>query len=186
MHMELLKRDMARDNWAGALRHREVCRLTRQADFSGVLGLMQMQQVEKPLIFNFDGRPVRVVDNGFYWLQMAPAEGHWWLTVMYDTARQPVQAYFDITGENHILPDGASWFTDLFLDVVFMPDGRMHLLDEDELEQALREGVVTRAQYDAAQRQAAALLRGLEGHAAEFFFWTGRHFLQMLPLLPED
>ncbi len=181
--MEIHRKDMARNNWGRVRRSTTAYRLVDEPGFSGMAGLMHMLEVEKPLVFDYEGEKITAVDNGFYWLQMAPKDGNWWLTVMFDREEQPRQAYFDITGENHILPDGASWFTDLFLDVVVMPDGRAMLLDQDELEQALAEGVVSQQQYDAACGQAKALLDGLSGRAAEFFAWAARHFQALKPLL---
>lgn len=181
--MQIQIKDMARNDWAGVLCHTDACQLVKEADFCGMVGLMHMQKVRKPLVFDYEGQAVTAVDSGFYWLQMAPTGGHWWLTVMFDRQERPRQAYFDVTGENHILPDGASWFTDLFLDVVVMPDGRTRLLDRQELDQALEEGVVTRAQYDAALNQAQALLSGLEGRTEAFFQWAYGYFQRLKPEL---
>jgi predicted RNA-binding protein associated with RNAse of E/G family len=49
---------------------------------------------------------------------------------------------------NTILDNGESWFYDLILDIVVLPDGKRFLLDEDELSEALRDNIITRKQYD--------------------------------------
>jgi predicted RNA-binding protein associated with RNAse of E/G family len=177
--MEIKIKDMERDNWLHWTRCADAYTLVNEPGFTGMAALKQLLAVEKPLVVQYETEQVKVSDNGFYWLQMAPTGGHWWLTVMYDPQGRPVQAYFDVTGENHILPDGGSWFTDLFLDVVVMPDGRAILLDRDELDQALAEGVVTLAQYEAASTQARALLMGVTSSAPAFFAWATRHFLEL-------
>ena len=184
--MHIQKRDINRNNWAGVLRHTDVRMLQDGPDFRGLAALMHMLEVEKPLIFDYDGQKVRAVDSGFYWLQMIPERENWWLTVMFDTERRPVQAYFDITGENHILPDGQAWFTDLFLDVVVMPDGRLKLLDADELEQALQTGVITLRQYEDASRQAQILLERLAGRTDAFFSWAAGYFRRLLPAMGQN
>ena len=63
-------------------------------------------------------------------------------------------------------PDGIAFIEDLYLDVIALcdvqPDGRWHvtkteIIDVDELEDALREGHVTPAQYDLAWTEARAV-----------------------------
>ena len=71
-----------------------------------------------------------------------------------------------VLGGSTLLGAADSFFTDLFLDVVMMPDGRIILLDEDELEQALEEHIIDRVTYDIVRGDAAALCRALDGNAA--------------------
>lgn len=49
--------------------------------------------------------------------------------------------------------------TDLFLDVFVTPDGAAHLLDRDELEDAVRKGWIDRALAGRAEAEAARLVR---------------------------
>jgi predicted RNA-binding protein associated with RNAse of E/G family len=49
--------------------------------------------------------------------------------------------------------------TDLFLDVVLTPDGRVHVLDRDELEEALHRGWIDSDRARAAEREADRLVR---------------------------
>ena len=124
--------------------------------FDGVpaaAGLVTLSASE-PLWVGPEGYRRRVVDEGFLWLQLAPRGGAWWLTAMYDENARFVEFYFDITAGNHISPDGESWFDDLFVDVVFTPGEAPRIVDEDELEEAARIGVISREQARAALRQA--------------------------------
>jgi predicted RNA-binding protein associated with RNAse of E/G family len=73
-----------------------------------------------------------------------------------------VQYYYDITDTNTILDDGESWFYDLMLDVVVLPDGKRFLLDEDELTQALIDNIITREQYDKAYLTANNIMSELD------------------------
>ena len=61
------------------------------------------------------------------------------------------------------MDNGESWFYDLMLDIVVLPDGKRFLLDEDELAQALRDDVITREQYDKAYHTANIIMDELEG-----------------------
>lgn len=128
--------------------------------FRGAAALIRMDKVNTPLIVHSCGDEIVLADVGYYWVQVAPEHAHWWLTYMINPNGEIYQYYFDITLENRI--DGsASEFDDLFLDVVALPDGRCELLDRDELEEALRENVITDAQYKAACSEASVLMTTL-------------------------
>jgi predicted RNA-binding protein associated with RNAse of E/G family len=84
---------------------------------------------------------------------------------MLDAAGDIVSYYFDITDSNMLSGDGDSYFYDLYLDVVLLPNGKIYLLDEDELLEALRQGVISQRQFDSAYETARMLLAKLPNHA---------------------
>lgn len=89
---------------------------------------------------------------------------------MFDRGGEIIQYYFDLSLKNEI--DGEnSWFTDLYLDVVLLPDGRVALLDEDELDAALGKGTITALEYALAVRTAKMLMQsvGLNQHSLRAF-----------------
>ena len=155
--MVIKTRRMARDNW-----NRVISREYRTAEFTrgelhGVVGMLRFGRVREPLKVAVGGRLVQIVGSGYYWLQIAPEGEHWWLTAMFDPSLRPLEYYFDVTLENH-LDGGESYFDDLFLDVVISPDGSPYLLDEDELDIALSEGVITKEQHTLSHRIADSIL----------------------------
>ena len=103
------------------------------------------------------GTQVRLVDTGYSWMQIAPKNEHWWLTVMFDDQGGIVQYYFDITLEN-ILCGRDSYFRDLFLDIAALPEQAMELLDRDELDAALAEDTITKDEYGLALETAEWLM----------------------------
>lgn len=150
-------RRMARDNWS-----RVISREYRTTEFSvdghhGVIGILRFGKVREPLKVSVGSRLVQIVGSGYYWLQVAPEGEHWWLTAMFDPSMRPLEYYFDITLENRIDGDESS-FRDLFLDVVVAADGSPYLLDEDELDAALAEGVITPEEHALSHETAAKLL----------------------------
>ena len=102
-----------------------------------------------------------IYQDDYHWLQIAMADCHWWLTVMVDSSGEITQYYFDITLENQLLASRDSWFTDIYLDVVMMPDGRLDLLDADELDEALQDGEITAEQHQMAHLWAQELMEEL-------------------------
>ena len=111
--------------------------------------LMHIGRVDAP--FSVPGKDGRVViaDTGYGWLQLAPKDGHWWMTAMYTPEGRPVQYYFDITGGN-VLTEGAdAWFEDMYLDYVLHTDGTLAELDRDELDAALANGEIDAEMFRA-------------------------------------
>lgn len=155
--MVIKKRRMARDSWSRIISREFTHAPIRQAPFGGVMGLLRFTKVSEPLKVMVGDRLVQVVGSGYYWLQIAPEGEHWWLTAMFDPSLRPLEYYFDVTLENH-LDGGESYFDDLFLDVVISPDGSPYLLDEDELDIALSEGVITKEQHTLSHRIADSIL----------------------------
>lgn len=158
-NMQIEKRYMERCGWSRIIESDFSHRFIDTDEFVGAVGLLHLKRVKNPLDIIYGIKTVRIVDNDYYWLQLAPQNKNWWLTVMFDDNKELVQFYFDITLENVLLPNGKSYFNDLFLDVVFLPKGQNFLLDEDELNQAIDEGVINKKQYELAKNTADHIIR---------------------------
>ena len=149
---------ITRDNWqrvtSKSFRYAE----KTYGDFHCVIGLLAINAVTTPLKKTMFGKELVLADKGYRWLQIAPADKPWWLTVMIDPNGNIVQYYYDITDRN-ILDGENSRFYDLYLDVVVLPDGNATILDTDELDAALKDGIITNTQYKAATATAKQLLQ---------------------------
>lgn len=148
---------LSRSEWQRILEREQAFLPLESGNIKGYAGLLVMKRVAAPLAVPVLGESLTIADDGFSWLQIAPAEENWWLTVMYNRDGEAVQYYFDVSLKNEI--DGEnSWFTDLYLDVVLLPDGRLALLDEDELDAALAEGTIASSEHALAVRTAEMLM----------------------------
>lgn len=174
--MGLNIKDIARSDWARVIERSSAYLSLKSDDFTGEIGLIRLNKVRAPLDKQYGGRSVRIIDDGYYWLQIAAADAPYWLTVMFDEQERFIQFYFDISDQNVILDGGKSYFYDLFLDVVMLADGSVYLLDEDELEGALKEGVVTQAQFHKAYRSAEQIMSALKANREPFLQVWRRHF----------
>lgn len=146
------KKYLSRDGWSRVVRSRFVCREIKE----GMAGLLYLEKVTKPLVTKCFADNFTIVDDGYYWMQIAPRDANWWLTVMLNERKEIVQYYFDITRTN-VLRGRDSWFEDLMLDVVVLPDGTSVLLDQDELDMALEQGNITKAEHSLASRMATEI-----------------------------
>jgi len=183
---QIVRKTIAREDWRRILRRKSVFGAVACGDFYAQAGLMRIDAVSAPFCRPFAGKMRTLADAGYYWLQVAPEKAHWWLTVMFDPQGKIVQGYFDITKENHLLPDGQAWFEDLFLDVVFVPGEGAVVLDEDELAQALAQGVIDEALAGIAGDALAELLDGLSERETELIDFLYALFAQYQIKLEEN
>jgi hypothetical protein len=147
-----------RANWRRVTDKVYQVKQVREPDFEGYVTLYQIRQVRDPLWKVYDGRPYCVADRGYEWMQQFPKGSHAILTTMYNHKGQVVQWYIDICKKQGVTDRGVPWFDDLYLDVVILPSGELYLLDEDELEEALRKGHISREDYELAWREAKRII----------------------------
>jgi predicted RNA-binding protein associated with RNAse of E/G family len=70
--------------------------------------------------------------------------------------------YCDIVTPPRLIEDGGVELTDLFLDLWVSPDLRYEVLDEDELEDALSKGLITKGLYEKAKKELRKLVAIVE------------------------
>jgi len=147
---------LSRKNWSRILRSDAAFCEKHLLQMHFVSSLYRIHKVREPLVLPACGQPLCMADDGYAWLHVLPENENWCLTVMYDAAGAPVQYYFDISQDNTL--DGEkSHFTDLYLDIVCLPDGRTEIIDQSDLDDALKKGEIVQAQYDVAQGTANEL-----------------------------
>ncbi|MEG0076751.1 DUF402 domain-containing protein [Anaerorhabdus sp.] len=137
---------------------------SRTIDSQTEAGLIQMINLKEALYISYPltNQSKCIADNGYSWLQIGFRNHNLWCTAMFDDTETLVECYFDVTLQNNILPDGNSYFEDLYLDIVFFPDGTIELLDEDELKEALNHTEITLDQYNFANDVASKCIAWLK------------------------
>ena len=161
--MILKKKTMRRSEWTG-IEERAYSEMEVDLPWGRAkAGLMYMKRVDKPFFVRSFAKRLQVTGEGYTWLHLAPENENFWATVMFDEKGNLFQYYFDITYENHLDEAEGAWFYDLILDVVMRPGGDVTRLDRHELNQALKNGEITREMYDLAVNAEKRLLKDLEG-----------------------
>lgn len=117
--------------------------------FKGIIGLITMNKVKEPLEVTVVGKQMVVANDHFQWLQILPEKKRYSITVMFNDKGEPLQYYFDINLKN-ITQKGRARTVDLCLDVLVLPNGKYELVDQDDLERALKSKQITRKQYHEA------------------------------------
>jgi predicted RNA-binding protein associated with RNAse of E/G family len=152
-----------RPNWKRIMGKRFKLSYVENSDFTGYVTALYLDKVREPLIVEAAGRQLRLVDNGYIWLQHLPNNENYALTTMYDSQGNVVQWYFDITKQNSVNAEGIPYFDDLYLDVVVLPSSEVIILDEDELQGAVNVGDITKDDYSLAYKTAKQIIDGI-GH----------------------
>ena len=138
-------------------------------EYKGYITLIVMKKFREPLIASFHSHQnLCLADDGFMWLQYFPKDANHCATVMFNPQQEAVLCYIDIAKPWQLSDEGIPYFDDLYLDVIVMPRGDCYLLDEDELHEALQEGIITAEEAELAEREATQLMSRL--HTGELLY----------------
>jgi hypothetical protein len=173
------RRFVNRPNWTRILERRFKLSYVENDDFAGYISALYMDKVREPLVKEVAGQSLCIVDNRYIFLQHLPNNEHYSLTTMYDASGELVQWYFDITRQNGVDKEGMPFFDDLYLDVVVLPTGQINLLDELELEEALKTKDITQSEYDMAYEMANKIINGIGKDVAALRDFTDKYLEYM-------
>ena len=84
----------------------------------------------------------------------------WKISKFYDKDKNFLYWYCDIIDAQ--IKDEEYILVDLLVDIKVYPDGRYEILDEEELDEALNEGLITKEQKDEALNKLNALLETIK------------------------
>ena len=113
--------------------------------------------VDEKFIIN-DGK-LCVMDDGYYVLEVIPKYKNYAMRLFLDNNKKPLEYYFDICKNNGIdLDTLIPYYDDLYLDITVLYDGTIHILDEDELEDALKINDITQEDYELVMKTKDILL----------------------------
>lgn len=121
--------------------------------------------IEKPFVTK---KGKTIMDNGYTILEITPRDENYNLRVYFNRQKDIEEMYFDITKENGI--DECSQmpcYLDLYLDVI-IEDGECELKDEDELKDALNNGIITQDDFNLAYRSANKLIKEIHEKTNKF------------------
>lgn len=162
-------RDMRRSDWHRILEREYSVSPCEFQGMEGVVSLLQIQKVTEPLMVpGENGEKVLIADAGYAWLQVAFKEQYFWATVMYDDQGRFMQGYFDITAGNDFEDMENPTFQDMYLDLVLLDDGRILVLDRDELEEAFQNQDITEEQYRQTVKEGEKLRLFLQENGEMF------------------
>lgn len=129
------------------------------------VSVKKLIQVDKKFIIKDN---LCVMDNGYYILEVIPKYENYSMRLFLDNNKKPLEYYFDIC-KNNRLDDKllVPCYDDLYLDITVL-NGKINILDEDELEDALNNNDITRDDYELVMTVKEKLLREINNRSNRF------------------
>ena len=125
-------------------------------------GFIEIVHVKKRQVWSIFGREIIVADNGYKWLVISPKHENYVITMYMDNKMKPILWYIDIIDEKGTDRDGVFYYNDMFLDIIVSSTFQIVEDDRDELEMALKQGIISNEQYKMVNEIACALTDKLE------------------------
>ena len=116
----------------------------------GYAALVQIAEVHRPMLVGEKDAQICIADDGYSELCYLPDNENWQAYAIYDNNGCIVEWYFDISRKNAITENGKPYCDDMYLDAALMPDGKILILDEDELLAARNSGNISQEEFDMA------------------------------------
>ena len=122
-----------------------------------------------------------IVDNNYKLLGFYDYNSKIKLSAFYNDNNELIEWYFDVA-KNIGFENGSPYEDDLYLDVILRPNGKILLLDEDELKSALEESKITKEDFDLAYFEANKLMKLLDGKENKLKDFTDKFLNYFLSL----
>ena len=147
-----------------------------EKDFKGDIYLNIFKEVSAPFVLE---NGLCIQDTNYKWLEFYDYNSKVRMSAVYNEKNEIVEWYFDIA-RSIGKEKGVPYEDDLYLDVVLGPTGRIILLDEDELKEALERNEMTREEYNQAYQTAYDLIHRLEGNVDKVWEFTEKYLNEIL------
>lgn len=129
--------------------------------FKGLVSVIRLTDGEY-LYWNYPkAGNVAVAGEGMVWLQLIPDDGKRAITAKFLPDKRVSVWYVDVMDSWEYDPDGVAAFMDLYLDVIFTPQGDVVVADRDELDAVYASGEITKEQYEGALLEGEAIVNDL-------------------------
>lgn len=139
-----------RPNWGRIIKKRYYQEYINDDHFKGYITYLLLDKVREPLNVKYDLDEICIADNGYSWIMIFPTSKFYSLTLMINREYEVLQWYFDIVKSIEITIEGIPFINDMYLDYILLPSGRLIIKDEDELNNAFNEGLITNEEYNNA------------------------------------
>lgn len=170
----LKRRYLQRKDWGRISSRTYTEREINEPNFVGYISLIQMHEITQPLFTKHAEKEICIVDKNYSWLQQLPLNENFAITTMFNEVGQIIQWYIDITNENGV-ENGQPFMDDLFLDLIVWPTGEIIEKDQDELEEALENNLITKQQYDLAYKTFNKVLEEVQNGQFAYFSMSAQH-----------
>lgn len=154
----MIRKFVDRSNWIRVSKFKDKTIRLENEEFNGCIYGIFVEKANKKFEVSYKDEEFLILDDGYTWIQLIPLNKHYTVTIMFDEKKDIVQWYIDITNMNGIDSDGRIFYDDLYLDVVITKQRSVLLINEDKINNALDNFVITSEQYKNAYKQARDIM----------------------------
>jgi len=145
-------------------------------DFHGLVCIIRLTDGQNCCWHMPRAGKVAVCGAGMTWLQLIPDGAHYVLTAKISPTGRINVWYADVIDRIEYDADGVAAFVDMYLDVIFSPQGDVKVDDRDELDAAHLAGDVTDEQYALAIAEGERIVSTLCADMETTWRWCCRVF----------
>ena len=112
--MEIEKKYISRKKWKRVTERIDAFEKIENIDVKGIASIICIKKVNEPSFKIYNNKKIKIVDDGYFWLQIGLKDKNYWITAMYNDKRECVQYYIDITEKNVIDDYENSYYYDIY------------------------------------------------------------------------
>lgn len=110
-----------------------------------------------------------LINNGYYIVEVIPKKENYIMRVYFNEKKERIEYYFDITLENGLDKESnIPYYDDLYLDITVNIEGKLKVLDEDELIEALDKKEISKEEFDLANKTKELLLDSIKNESNKY------------------
>lgn len=176
----MIRKFVNRSEWIRVSKFKDKTIKIKDENFDGYIYGIFVEKVNKKFKVSYGDESFLILDDGYTWVQIVPLDKHYTVTIMFDDNKNIVQWYIDITNMNGIDSDGRVFYDDMYLDVVITKERRVILIDEDDINNALSNYIITSGQYKNAYKEARDIMDKITKEGIEKIEVKSRKILDKL------
>ena len=106
---------------------------------------------------------VIAMDDGYYVIEIVPKNKNYALRLFLNDKKEIIEYYFDIIKESGIDKElKVPYFIDLYLDITIQKNKKVNILDEEELNDALKSKDITKKDYELVLKVKEQLIKEIK------------------------
>lgn len=123
------------------------------------LSIKKILNIEKPFILE---NGLCLIDNNYYIVEVLPKNENYAMRVYFNEKKERLEYYFDISLKNGLDEETRiPYYDDLYTDITVVQEN-IEVLDEEELQEALNMGKISKAEYNIANETRDKLIQSIK------------------------
>lgn len=86
--MEIEKKYISKKGWRRVVERTDTFEKIEYKNLKGIASLISIKKVKEPGIKIYNNNKIKIVDDGFFWLQISFENKNYWITAMYNEKKK--------------------------------------------------------------------------------------------------